>query len=52
VISGPRRAEVTGKWRKPHGDELHNLCCSLNIIKMIKSKRTKWTGHVARMGAT
>jgi hypothetical protein len=49
-IFGPKRDEVTGDWRKLHNYELHNLYSSPNIIKMIKSRRMRWTGHVARMG--
>jgi hypothetical protein len=49
-IFGPKRDEVTGYWRKPHNEELHNLYSSSNIIRMIKSKRMRWTAHVARMG--
>jgi hypothetical protein len=49
-IFGPRRDEVTGDWRKHHNEELHNLYSSLNRITMIKSKRMRWAGHVARMG--
>jgi hypothetical protein len=41
---------VTGDWRKLHNEELHNLYSSPNIIKMIKSRRMRWAGHVARMG--
>jgi hypothetical protein len=48
-IFGPKR-EVTGGWRKLHNEELHNLHSSTNIIRMIKSRRMRWTGHVARMG--
>jgi hypothetical protein len=44
-IFGPKRDEVTGDWRK-----LHNLYSSPNIIRMIKSRRTRWARHVARMG--
>jgi hypothetical protein len=51
-IFGPRRDEVTGDWRKLHYEELHNLYSSPNIIRMIKSKRMRWAGHVARMGET
>jgi hypothetical protein len=49
-IFGPRRDEVTGDWRKLHNEELHNLYSSPNIIRMIKSRRMRWAGHVARMG--
>jgi hypothetical protein len=44
-IFGPKRDEVIGGWRK-----LHNLYCSPNIIRRIKSRRMRWPGHVARMG--
>jgi transcription termination factor 2 len=43
---------VTGDWRKLHNEELHNLQSSPNIIRMIKSRRMRWAGHVARMGET
>jgi hypothetical protein len=49
-IFGPKRDEVMGDWRKPHNEELHNLYSSPNIIRMIKSRRMRWAGHVARMG--
>jgi hypothetical protein len=49
-IFGPKRDEVTGDWRKLHNEELHNLYFSPNIIRMIKSRRMRWAGHVARMG--
>jgi hypothetical protein len=39
-----------GSWRKLHNDELHSLYSSLNIVRMIKSGRMRWAGHVARMG--
>jgi hypothetical protein len=42
--------EVTGGWRKMHNEELHNLYSSPNIIRMIKSRRITWAGHVGRMG--
>jgi len=48
-IFGPKRDEVTGEWRKLHNEELSDLCCSLNIIRMIKSRRMRWVGHVAHM---
>jgi hypothetical protein len=51
-IFGPRRDEVTGDWRKLHNEELHNLYSSPNIIRMMKSRRMRWAGHVARMGET
>jgi hypothetical protein len=51
-ISGPKRDDVTGDWWKLHNEELHNLYSSPNIIKMIKSRRMRWAGHVARMGRT
>jgi hypothetical protein len=50
-IFGPRD-EVAGDWRKLHNEELHNLFSSPNTIRMIKSRRMRWAGHVARMGET
>jgi hypothetical protein len=50
-IFGPKRDEVTGGWRKLHNEELHSLYSSPSIIRMIKSRRMIWAGHVARMGA-
>jgi hypothetical protein len=50
-IFGPRRDEVTGDWRKLHNEEIHNLNSSPNIIRMINSRRMRWAGRVARMGA-
>jgi hypothetical protein len=49
-IFGPKRDEVTGDWRKLHNEELHNLYSSTSIIRMIRSKRMRWPGCVARMG--
>jgi hypothetical protein len=49
-IFGPMRDEVTGDWRKLHNEELHNLYSSPNIIRMIKSWKMRWAGHVARIG--
>ena len=49
-IFGPRRDEVTGEWRRFYGDELNDLYCSHNIVRVIKSRRMRWAGHVARMG--
>jgi hypothetical protein len=48
-IFGSKRDEVTGEWRKLHNEELRNLYSSPNIIRMIKSRRMRWAGHVARM---
>jgi hypothetical protein len=48
-IFGPKTGEVTGGWRKLHNEELHNLYSSPSIIRMIKSMRMGWTGHVARI---
>jgi hypothetical protein len=48
---GSTRDEVTGGWRKLHNKELYNLYSSPNIIKMIKSRRMRWVGNVARMRA-
>jgi hypothetical protein len=48
-IFGPKREEG-GSWRKLHNDELHNLHSSPNIVRVIKSRRMRWAGHVARMG--
>jgi hypothetical protein len=50
-IFGPKRDEVTGDWRKLHNEEFHNLYSLPNIIRMIKSRRMRWTGHVTQMGA-
>ena len=49
-IFGPRRDEVKGEWRRLHIEELNDLYCSPNIVRMIKSKRMRWAGNVARMG--
>jgi hypothetical protein len=49
-IFGPKRNEIIGGWRKLHNEELHNLYFSPSIIRMIKSGRMRWAGHVARMG--
>jgi hypothetical protein len=48
-IFGPRREE-DGSWRKLHNDELHSLYSSPHIVRVIKSRRMRWAGHVARMG--
>jgi hypothetical protein len=49
-IFGPNRDEDTGGWRKLHNEELHNLYSSPNITRIIKSRRMRWAGHVARTG--
>ena len=49
-IFGPRRDEVTGEWRRLHNEVLSDLYSSPNIVRVIKSKRKGWAGHVARMG--
>jgi hypothetical protein len=49
-IFGPRRDEVTGEWRRLHNEKLNDLYCSPNIERVIKWRRMRWAGHVARMG--
>jgi hypothetical protein len=51
-IFGPKRDEATGKWRRLHNEELNDLYSSPNIIRVIKSRRMRRAGHVARMGKT
>ena len=48
-IFGPKRDEVTGQWRRLHDEELYDLHSSPNIIRLIKSRRMRWEGHVACM---
>jgi hypothetical protein len=48
-VYGSKREEVAGGWRRLHIEELHNLYSSPNIVRMIKSRKMKWTGHVAHM---
>jgi hypothetical protein len=50
-IFGPKRDEVTGGWRELHNEELHYLHSSPSIIRIIKSRRMRLAGHLARMGA-
>jgi hypothetical protein len=47
---GPKRDDVTGEWRNLHSGELHNLNSSPDTIRQIKSRRTRWAGHMSRMG--
>ena len=49
-IFGPRKDEVTGEWRRLHNEELNDLYSSPNIVRVIKSRRVRWAGHVVRMG--
>jgi len=49
-IFGRKRDEVTGELRKLHNEELNDLYCSPNNVRVIKSRRIRWVGHVARMG--
>jgi hypothetical protein len=49
-IFGPKRDEVTREWRKLHTEELSDLYCSPIIVRVMKSRRLRWAGHVARTG--
>ena len=49
-IFGPKRDKVTGDWRKLHNEELNDLYCSPNIVRVIKRRRLRWAGHVASIG--
>ena len=49
-IFGTRKDEVTGEWRRLHNEELNDLYSLPNIVRVIKSRRMRWAGHVARMG--
>jgi hypothetical protein len=49
-VFGSKRNEVTGEWRKLHNEELSDLCSLPNIVGVVKSRRMRWAGHVARIG--
>ena len=49
-VVGPRRDEVTEEWRRLHNEELNDLYCSPNIVRVVKSRRMRWAGHVALVG--
>jgi len=49
-VFGPKRDEVTGEWRKLHNKKLSDLYSLPNIVRVVKSRRMRWAGHVARMG--
>jgi hypothetical protein len=49
-VFGPKRDEVTGKWRKLHSEELNDLYTLPNVVRVVKSRRMRWAEHVARMG--
>ena len=49
-VFGPKRDEETGEWRKSHKEELMDLYSLPNIVRVVKSRRMRWAGHVARMG--
>jgi len=49
-LFGLKRDEVTGEWRKLHNEELSDLCCLPNVVRVLKSRIMRWVGHVARMG--
>jgi hypothetical protein len=49
-VFGPKRDEVTGEWRKLHNKELNDLYSLPNFVRVVKSRRMRWAGHVARTG--
>jgi hypothetical protein len=49
-VFGPKRDEVTGEWRKLHNEEINDLYSLHNIVRVVKSRRMRWSGNVARMG--
>jgi hypothetical protein len=50
TLFGPKRDDVTGEWTKLHNEELNDLYSLPNIVRVVKSRRMRWAGHVARMG--
>jgi len=50
ILLGPKKGEVRGEWRRMHNEELNDLYSSSNIVRMIKSRRMKWAGHLTHMG--
>jgi len=49
-VFGPKRDEITGEWRKLHNEELRDIYPLPNIVRVVKSRRMRWAGHVARKG--
>jgi hypothetical protein len=49
-VFGPKRDEMTGEWRKLHNEKLNDLYSLPNIVRVVKSRRMRWAGHVARLG--
>jgi len=49
-VFGPKSVEVTGEWRRLHNEELNDLYSLPNIVRVVKSRRMRWAGHVTRMG--
>ena len=49
-VFGPKRDEVIGEWRKLHDEDISDLYSLPNIVRVVKSRRMRWAGHVARMG--